>query len=120
MSRPLSRYAQALAVFSHCALLIALLHSSQTGIGIIAALLLLAPLPGLLRGREYTYSWACMLIAFYCAMWLAEGYADPQSKLRAFVIAGIAALDFVSLVLFVRLRGRERLAQKAASAAASH
>lgn len=120
MKRPLSVYAQAVALLSHFALFIVLLHGSRSGVGVVAALVLLAPLPGLLRGREYTYSWACMLIAFYCALWLAEGYADPANKLRAFSIAGIAAVDFVSLALFVRLRNRERIAQKAMSAAASH
>ena len=111
--RPLSDYARALALAAHLALIIVLLHRGGSLLTLLGALLLLLPLPGLLRGREYTHSWASMLVAFYCALWLAEGWADPAQQTLAFAIAGLAALDFVGLVLFVRLRGRERLASAA-------
>jgi uncharacterized membrane protein len=109
-SQPLSRYARALALAAHLALIVVLLHRGDSLLSVLAALLLFLPLPGLLRGREYTHSWASMMVAFYCALWLAEGWAHPSQQRLAFAIAGLAALDFVGLVLYVRLRGRERLA----------
>lgn len=108
--RPLSDYARALALAAHLALIIVLLNRGGSLLMLFGALLLLVPLPGLLRGREYTHSWASMLVAFYCALWLAEGWAHPAQQIFAFAVAALAALDFVGLVLFVRLRGRERLA----------
>ncbi len=120
MKRPLSLYARVAALTLHLALFIAMLLTSESLLGQIAAFVLLAPLPGLVRGREYTHAWASMLVAFYCALWLAEGWVQLSSRDLAFSLAGIAALDFVSLVLYVRLRARERIAQTAASGAASH
>lgn len=108
--RPLSQYARALALAAHLALIVVLLHHGGTLLTTLAALLLLAPLPGLLRGREYTHGWASMMVSFYCALWLAEGWAHPAEQRFAFAIAGLAALDFVGLVLYVRLRARERQA----------
>ncbi|HEY0975074.1 MAG TPA: DUF2069 domain-containing protein [Solimonas sp.] len=120
MRRPLSLYARAAALALHLALFISMLLTSTSLLGLVAAFVLLMPLPGLLRGREYTHAWASMLVAFYCALWLAEGWARPDVRDAAFLHATLAAFDFVSLVLYVRLRGRERIARTAASGAASH
>ncbi len=118
MRRPLSEYAKGAALASQVILMVmlALQRSSLSGFG---ALLLALPLPGLLRGRLYTYQWASMLVAFYSALWLAEGWFDPARRATAFGIAAVAAADFVSLVLYVRLRRREQLAQTAGSGVAS-
>lgn len=107
---PLSFYARIVALVAHLALIGALLHFGGSLLSILAALVLLVPLPGMLRGREYTHAWASMMVAFYCALWLAEGWANPAQQGLAFSIAGLAALDFAGLVLYVRLRGRERAA----------
>jgi uncharacterized membrane protein len=118
MMRPLSSYARIAALIAHAALLAAQLAVGTTLAWLGAALLLL-PLPGLWRGREYSYQWSSMLVAFYCALWLAEGWANSGGRLAAFAIAALAAASFVSQVLYVRLRGRERLAPAAGSGAAS-
>lgn len=119
MRTPLSLYARLLALATHLALIVLLLALAQSRLGIAAGLLLFVPLPGLLRGREYTHAWASLLLAFYSAVLLAEGYAGRAPEPRDLWLAGLAAVEFVSLVLFVRLRARERPAPAAGSGAAS-
>ncbi|SFF43320.1 Uncharacterized membrane protein [Fontimonas thermophila] len=116
--RPLSRYARALAVTAHTLLLLALMARGSS-LSWLGALLLAVSLPGILRGRIYTYQWSSMLIACYCALWLAEGWADPARRVVAFAIAGLAAADFIGQVLYVRWRNREETGRAAASGAAS-
>ncbi|MBL6751668.1 MAG: DUF2069 domain-containing protein [Nevskia sp.] len=79
-------------------------------VGLALILPLLAPLPGLLRGRPYTAAWASMLVVFYVAVLMAEGVAVPARRGIGTALASVGALDFVSLVLFARLEGRRRKA----------
>src|SRR3546814_6141985 len=81
----------------------------------IAALLLFVPLPGLLRGSRYVHAWASMMLVVYCALLLANGYAQPRTQLLMFVLAGLAAIDFTGLVMYVRFGSREAQARQAAS-----
>lgn len=118
VKRPLSQYAKGAALAAHTLLLLAL-AAQGSNLSWLGALLLALPLPGMLQGRIYTYQWASMLLAFYCALWLAEGWADPAHRALAFGIAALAAADFVSQVLYVRLRNREGTGRAAASGAAS-
>ncbi|MFA5938491.1 MAG: DUF2069 domain-containing protein [Sinimarinibacterium sp.] len=106
MPRPLSQYAKGVGLAAHLLLMLVLVVQNSS-LAWLAALLLVPPLPGLVRGRLYTYQWASMLVVFYCAMWLAEGWFDRGGRTLAFSIAALAAVDFVSLVLYVRLRKRE-------------
>lgn len=72
---------------------------------ILATLLvlpLLLALPGLLRGRAYTASWATLLVAFYCALLLAEAVAQPAQRLALLGLSTLAALDFVALMLYAK------------------
>jgi uncharacterized membrane protein len=110
-SRPLSFYARVVAIASHLLLIALMLIGSGGGSGALLILPLLLPVAGILRGRAYTYSWACMLVVFYAAGYLASGYAQPMHKLSAFSLASVAAVDFVALVLYVRLLARERPVQ---------
>ncbi len=118
MKRPLSEYAKGAALIAHVLLMLALV-AQNSALSWLAALLLVPPLPGLVRGRLYTYQWACMLVAFYCALWLAEGWFEVRGRGLAFGIAALAASDFVSLVLYVRLRRREGPGPGAASGGVS-
>lgn len=120
----LSEWARRLALISHCALIAALVLRSGLGNGLLLIVPLLLPLPGLVKQRAYTYAWASMLVTFYVAGFLSGAYAHPEAKRVSFALAALAAVDFVSLVLYVRLRARERTAQaqseqRAASDAAS-
>lgn len=119
---PLSRYAQITTVVTHLTLAVGLLLWTETLAGQLLVVPLLFPLPGLLRGRDYTYAWFSLMLSFYCAGLLAEGVARPELKLVSFALAGVSAIEFAALNLYVRLRARERqasAAQKAASGAAS-
>ena len=95
---------------AHTLLIILVLLPKFSALSVLLALILLLPLPGLLRGRTYTYAWASMLVAFYVAGFLAEGYARPDSRAVSFAIGSVAALDYVALMLFVRFSARERAA----------
>ena len=79
----------------------------------VLASLLVLPLglaiPGLLRGRGYTASWASMLVAFYCALLLAELVVQPRHHLALLLLAIVAALDFVALILLAKgAKARDR------------
>ncbi len=100
------KWTHAVMLALHLALITSLMLAAQSLLGIIAALLLLLPLPGLLRGRAYTAAWASMGLTFYCALLLAEGYANPAQQTPAFALATLAAADFVALILFVRISAR--------------
>ena len=74
--------------------------------GALFALPLLLPLPGLWRGRPYTHAWAAMLVVFYVGGLLAEGWARPE-RAPWFALAGLATLELIALMLYVRFRGVE-------------
>ncbi|WP_420465545.1 DUF2069 domain-containing protein [Panacagrimonas sp.] len=109
---------QRVALGSHCALIVAVVLHDPGLLSLSLAAILLAPLPGLLRARTYTAAWASMLVAFYVAGYLAEGYAQPDTRVGSFLVASIAALDYLSLMMFVRFRGREAAAIRASAPAA--
>lgn len=118
----LSGWARLAALLLHAALILGLLLWCGWPAGALLVLPLLAPLPGLLRRRTYTAGWASMLVVFYVGGLLAEGVAVPQRREVGTLLSVFAALDFVSLALFVRLSGRERqglAARKESSGAAA-
>jgi uncharacterized membrane protein len=111
---PLSAYARAVTLAAHVLLIAGIALWSASLLGYIVAALLLPAVPGLLRGRPYTYAWSSLLLTFYCAGLLAEGVAMPARQPVAWTLAAVAAVEFSALVLFVRLRSRERRAAAAA------
>jgi uncharacterized membrane protein len=96
---------------SHLGLMLAMAWVSTPIVALVLVLPLLLPLPGLFKGRDYTFAWATMLLAFYVGGWLAAGYYNPAQKWLSFGIAALAAVDFAALNLFVKFRARERSAQ---------
>ena len=114
----LSRPMWQMAVATHSGLIVAVALRDFSALSLILAAVLLPPLPGILKRRPYTCAWASMLVAFYVAGYLAAGYAEPAKRIGAFMMAGLAAADYVSLVLFVRFRAREQAALAAAQAPA--
>ena len=108
MKQPLSPWMQRLVLLSHLALIVAMTWvNPPIRVAVLVAPLLL-PLPGLFKGRDYTYAWTTMLLAFYVGGWLAAGYYNPSQKWISFGIAACAAVDFAALNLFVKFRARER------------
>jgi uncharacterized membrane protein len=106
-----------LALAMHCVLANALWIWAGFGIGLALILPLAAALPGLLRQHRYTAGWLTLLLCFYIAGLMSEGFSQPQRKLIALSLSAVATIEFVSLVLFVRLASREQAAAAAALAA---
>lgn len=97
-----TRVARGLALATHL-LLFASLPLVAGPVGVLLALPLLVPLPGLWRGRPYTHAWCAMLVVFYVGALLAEGWARPQRG-PWFGLAGLATLEVIALMLYVRFR----------------
>jgi uncharacterized membrane protein len=88
-------------------LLIATLVLAAGVTGMVLALPLLLPLPGLWRARPYTYAWGSMLVLFYAGGALSEVVMAEQIPRMALAIAVIATFEFCALLLYVRLRSAE-------------
>lgn len=68
---------------------------------------LLAPLPGVLRGRRYTFQWSTLLIWLYAAEGASRTYTDAGlSAQLAFVEAVLAVAYFGAAVLYLRATRR--------------
>jgi uncharacterized membrane protein len=107
-----------IALCAHALLVAGVALRDPSALSTVMAAIVCLPLPGLWRGRPYTYAWSSMLIAFYVAGYLADGYARPATRLSAFAMASLAALDFVAVMLFVRVSAREAAAAAAPGSAA--
>ena len=104
----LSEWARGVALAAHLLLIAGLVAWCGWLPGLLLSLPLLAPLPGLWRRSTYTAGWASMLLVFYVGGLLAEGIAVPARHVTGTILSVIAALDFVGVVLFVRLSAREQ------------
>jgi len=82
----------------------------------LKAVVLLAPLFGILRGKRYTYKWVSLLVQLYLLEGLTRATSDRGlSQQLAIGEALLAALLFVWVVLYIRAtRGPQE--KKAASA----
>ena len=105
------------ALTAHFLLILGVTLRDPSALSALLAAILCLPLPGLWRGRSYTYAWGSMLIAFYVAGYLADGYARPATRVSAFAMASIAAIDFVAVMMFVRVSARQAAAAAAAARA---
>lgn len=112
MSAPvlLSSWMRWIALLTHAALMLGLVLGSGSRLAWVAVIPLLFPIPGLLRGRRYTYGWASMLITTYCAVLLSNAYSQPDARELMLVLATIAAIEFSALVLYARFSAREAAA----------
>ena len=102
-----------IALAAHVLLLIGLPVAGGVA-GMVLALPLLAPLPGLWRGRPYTFAWCSLVVVFYVGGLLAEGYATPSHRVWMFLLALAGAIEFVALLLYVRVSAALRRAATAA------
>ncbi|HEX2583545.1 MAG TPA: DUF2069 domain-containing protein [Steroidobacteraceae bacterium] len=64
---------------------------------------LFAPLPGLLRGNRYTYSWATLCVLPYFIVGITETVANPSIHIWATALLGLSLLWFFSLISFLRV-----------------
>lgn len=70
---------------------------------VLKVLPLLAPLPGLLRARRYTFQWSSLLVWAYMSEGLVRAVSDPGPSARlAAIEVALAAAFFAAAVLFLR------------------
>lgn len=68
---------------------------------------LLLPLPGILRGRRYTYQWASMLILLYLTEGVVRAMSDRGlSATLAGVEIALTVVFFFSAIFYARLSRR--------------
>lgn len=75
---------------------------------VIAMAPLLAPLPGLVRGRRYTYAWATLFTIPYLTFALTELLVNPAARWVASVSLLLVFAWFCAMVLFLRASPRQR------------
>ena len=68
----------------------------------LAALPLLAPLSGLMRGRRHTYAWATLFAVPYLAFALTELLANPAARWVAAMSLLLVFGWFCTMILFLR------------------
>ncbi len=68
----------------------------------LAVLPLLAPLPGLLRGRRRTYAWATLFTVPYVMFTITELLANPRARWPASVSLLLVFGWFCAMVLYLR------------------
>ncbi len=70
---------------------------------VLKAVPLLLPLRGILKGRRYTYQWACMFILLYFTEGAVRAYADRglSASLAAAEVA-LTLVFFFSTIFFAR------------------
>ena len=98
--------ARALTVWLWAAITASLLAWVAVGypwpVCLLAALPLLAPLNGLLRGRRYTYTWATLFAIPYLAFILTELLVNPQARWVASLSLLLVFAWFCTMILFLR------------------
>jgi uncharacterized membrane protein len=114
--RPVSAWARRATLALHAAVMVGLVATGGR-LGGLLAMPLLAPLPGLWRGRPYTYAATSLFVVLYAGGFLMEASTHAARRPVALALATLAALEFCALVIFVRLRGVEL--RRAASAVAA-
>jgi uncharacterized membrane protein len=64
---------------------------------------LLAPLPGLLRGRRYTFQWSSLLVWACMVEGMVRAISDPGPSARLAVVEiALASVFFAAAILYLR------------------
>ena len=80
---------------------------------VLKAVPLLLPLFGILKGKRYTYQWACMFILLYFTEGAVRGWADVGlSQQLAWLEVLLTLIFFASSVLFARQTAPSKMAQQ--------
>lgn len=66
---------------------------------------LLPALPGMLRGRSYSFAWNSLVLLLYLALGITELLSNPAEQVYALAVLTLSALTFVCSQLYVRGRG---------------
>jgi uncharacterized membrane protein len=77
---------------------------------VLKAVPLLLPLLGILKGKRYTYQWACMFILLYFTEGAVRAWSDVGlSQQLAFCETLLTLIFFASSVLFAKLTAPSRI-----------
>ncbi|GAA0852457.1 DUF2069 domain-containing protein [Aliiglaciecola litoralis] len=68
---------------------------------------LLLPLPGMIKGKPYTFAWANFIVMFYMIHGLTSIYAIENERWLAAIELLLCSGLFVGCILYARLRGKE-------------
>ena len=79
------------------------LSSGQLGWALLFSLPLLAPFPGLVRGKRYTHSWATLCVLPYFIIGISESFANPAIRNWALSLLGCSLLWFFALLSYLRV-----------------
>jgi uncharacterized membrane protein len=80
---------------------------------ILKAVPLLLPLQGILKGRRYTYQWACMFILLYFTEGAVRAWADSGLSARfAMIEVALTLVFFGATVMFARLTAPSRMGEQ--------
>jgi len=69
---------------------------------VVAVVPLLAPFPGLLRGKRYTYAWATLFAVPYLVFTITELLANPAARWVASLSLLLVFAWFCTMILFLR------------------
>jgi uncharacterized membrane protein len=105
-----SEKARAVALLTDALLAMGLCAWSGWIAGLVLSLPLLLIFRGLWKRDLYTAKWGSLALVFYTALLLAEAYAIRSRHWIGLGLSAIAAIEFVSVNLYVRLNARERIA----------
>lgn len=75
---------------------------------VLAALPLLAPLNGLMRGRRHTYAWATLFAIPYIVFALTELLVNPAARWAGAMSLLLLFAWFCSMILFLRVSRAHR------------
>lgn len=64
---------------------------------------LLAPLPGLLKGKRYTHAWATLCVLPYFIVGVTEAVANGSIRYWAMSLLGASLLWFFALISYLRV-----------------
>jgi len=70
--------------------------------GILLALPLLIPLPGMLRDRRYTYKWIGFLTLPYFCIGISELVSNPELRVYGFGATAASMLLFLGSIYYAR------------------
>jgi len=80
---------------------------------VLKAVPLLLPVFGILKGKRYTYQWACMFILFYFTEGAVRAWSDGGLSANLALIEVLLTLTFfVSSVLFAKLSAPSKMSQQ--------
>jgi len=78
------------------------------GLCVAAVVPLLAPLPGLWRGRRYTYTWSALFTVPYFVFALTELIANPGARWVAALSLLLVFAWYCAMVLYLRVARARR------------